>query len=329
MAHREKNCTSQFRCRKCNERHHTTLHIDERRVIKPKQKASVRSWADQVASEESDAISIYASDTGDESHSMNQPIVATEPIAETRPFRTTTQGETETRTFRPPLQHETKKASGSETRTFRPCKNKPRRSETRPFRSHQSIQHPSEGSLVTRPQTLPRHFRSGQLGAQNLLGQTLRPMIAVAPTAVVKIEAGGRLHFVRALIDVCVSTTLIATGLMHELRLPLVQMGNQRGCALCFRGKHGPSTRIMTHAVAVNDLRRLCPSASLDPGIASAYLHIKLADPHFDRSSPVRLVLGADVYADILLPGTLPTSFGPLLGQSTVFGWVLSGICKN
>ncbi|XP_049315667.1 uncharacterized protein LOC125779121 [Bactrocera dorsalis] len=302
--HRSANCPSDARCRRCNEKHHTTLHIGDN----PRRRPTVPqnpSWSEQMSSD--DALSIYASDAGTETRPL-QPAPEEELLetgAETRPFRPSQRGETETRTFRPLLRHERR---SHQRRLHRRQAHNPARLETRSLQLHRASS-----------------FRAGLADRASIATPSLLPTTAVLPTAVVKIEARGRLHLVRALIDACAPTSLIAHDLARELQLVQAHIGGQRGCLVVLRGRHGTNTRISTHVRVMNDYMRISPTTTLDSAIAAPYAHIKLADPNFHKSSPIRLVLGADVYSRIMTQQVMPLTFGQLLAQGSIFGWVLSG----
>lgn len=67
------------------------------------------------------------------------------------------------------------------------------------------------------------------------------------------------------------------------------------------------------------------PKPSLSSDIKDRYSNLALADPHFDISSPIDLLLGGDVYASIMdgrkvsIDNALPSAF------SSIFGWILIG----
>ncbi|XP_053968750.1 uncharacterized protein LOC128870180 [Anastrepha ludens] len=301
MAHKSRNCTNEGRCRRCGDHHHTMLHIPEER----------RSWSQQVAEEDSDAVSVNASDDFSETPIPDQTAAG----AETRPFRTRVDRGLETRPLRPQLQHERRRERGAETRPFRPrtrttlVRQRPRRNARLATRPHQ--------------RALPPAFRAGGL----IPGQALRPVATIMLTAVIKIEAGGRLHLVRALIDACQPVTIISSGLARELGLLSTQVGGQRGCMITIRGKNGNNKRVATHAAVVPGFQRVTPFRGVDPAIAAPYVHMRLADSRFFESTPIRLVIGAELYSSVMMQETLPRSLSTLMAQSSIFGRVLSGVC--
>ncbi|XP_037910069.1 uncharacterized protein LOC119650916 [Hermetia illucens] len=53
--------------------------------------------------------------------------------------------------------------------------------------------------------------------------------------------------------------------------------------------------------------------------------NIQLADPHFDREGHIDLLLGADIYYELLATGQMRLSRNLPLLQNTVFGWIIAG----
>jgi len=52
---------------------------------------------------------------------------------------------------------------------------------------------------------------------------------------------------------------------------------------------------------------------------------LPLSDPKFYESTQIDILIGADELSFILLSGTRPIICGSLLGQETIFGWILTG----
>ncbi|CAI6360469.1 unnamed protein product [Macrosiphum euphorbiae] len=67
------------------------------------------------------------------------------------------------------------------------------------------------------------------------------------------------------------------------------------------------------------------PSQQLPPQLVNKFSHLALADPQFDCTAPVELLLGADVYSRVmdgkrvLLDPSLPAAYG------SIFGWIVIG----
>ncbi|XP_053990216.1 uncharacterized protein LOC128882594 [Hylaeus volcanicus] len=63
------------------------------------------------------------------------------------------------------------------------------------------------------------------------------------------------------------------------------------------------------------------PSVSLPPHLEK----LNLADPQFLLSKPVDLILGADVYGQIIKPNIIRHSSTQLIAQLSIFGWLVIG----
>lgn len=58
-------------------------------------------------------------------------------------------------------------------------------------------------------------------------------------------------------------------------------------------------------------------------------LHLQIARYTHERGCMLRLRGKHGVTPSLIQTGTLPHTFAPLVAQSTVFGWVLSGSCRT
>ncbi|KAH8272613.1 hypothetical protein KR018_004510, partial [Drosophila ironensis] len=88
-----------------------------------------------------------------------------------------------------------------------------------------------------------------------------------------------------------------------------------------------PRLQIEASAFVLPQLVGELPSRPVPPEVLGSLPDIQLADPSFHKSSQIDILIGADMYSSILLGGSRsrPNICGSLLGQETVFGWVLSG----
>lgn len=72
----------------------------------------------------------------------------------------------------------------------------------------------------------------------------------------------------------------------------------------------------------MSKLTSFLPSVALPQSTWPHLKCLKLADPSFMTPTSIDFILGADVYADLILTGLIT---GPPIAQSTIFGWMLSG----
>ena len=156
-------------------------------------------------------------------------------------------------------------------------------------------------------------------------------------TALVDIRGRDGIHRVRALIDPGSESSIITEATQQRLNLPtkasdisiLGVNGTQtaksnKKCLISIINSEVPSESIVTSALILKKLTNNLPSmsfASIDPYELEG---LCLADPTFNNSSQVNLLIGADLYPSIIRNGVKHIA-NSLLAQKTVFGWILSG----
>ncbi|XP_050305067.1 uncharacterized protein LOC126742466 [Anthonomus grandis grandis] len=67
------------------------------------------------------------------------------------------------------------------------------------------------------------------------------------------------------------------------------------------------------------------PSIQINPSTWSHISNLPLSDPQFDKPAPVDLLLGAEIYAQVLKSGRIYGDPGQPVALDTEFGWVLLG----
>lgn len=72
-------------------------------------------------------------------------------------------------------------------------------------------------------------------------------------------------------------------------------------------------------------LTSLLPQRKVKKNVFNSISSLVLADPNFDIPNKIDLLLGADVYGQILLEGLVKGPPGLLIAQNTQLGWILSG----
>ncbi|KAJ8958340.1 hypothetical protein NQ318_017486 [Aromia moschata] len=166
----------------------------------------------------------------------------------------------------------------------------------------------------------------------NALASSLSRQVALLSTALVDVhDSQGHPHTLRVLIDNGSEASFITVKAARNLNLKRqhdkIQIQGiganssifSSGSIHCKISPHGscqPAIHLEAHII---------------PHVASFYSwdhinNLKLADPNFYISRHVDLLLGADVYAQLIRPGLVlapsprcPSAF------NTIFGWVLSG----
>ena len=85
------------------------------------------------------------------------------------------------------------------------------------------------------------------------------------------------------------------------------------------------STLLNMQAIVFPSLTKCLPITSLPKGHWPHMSSLKLADPEFNISKPIDILLGVSAYHEILKPGLILGPKGTLAAQDTLFGWVLLG----
>jgi len=98
-----------------------------------------------------------------------------------------------------------------------------------------------------------------------------------------------------------------------------------RLCYFSIRAPNKPGLQLETVAYVLPELAGKLPPYQI-PRDERIDLHaIPLSDLTFLESSQIDVLIGADILQSVLLSGTRTSICGSLLGQETIFGWVLTG----
>ncbi|CAH2101847.1 unnamed protein product [Euphydryas editha] len=144
----------------------------------------------------------------------------------------------------------------------------------------------------------------------------------------------------RALLDQGSQVTLITENAAQRLNLPRHKMkaavtgvgsimGTSRGMIkLECKSIHSEYT-FQTEALVMHKLINNLPNSTFDAKNWPHLDNIKLADPDFNISGPIDLLLGADIYSNVIIEGVLKHNNNTLVAQQTKLGWILCGATKQ
>ncbi|XP_070527728.1 uncharacterized protein [Cardiocondyla obscurior] len=158
-------------------------------------------------------------------------------------------------------------------------------------------------------------------------------------TARVKISVrSGRSVSVRALLDQGSEATFILESIAQLLRAkkqrsPInisavggVQIGQVRHAInISVSPLHSEAPLISTTALVLNSLTQYAPRHVISLRSMSHISDLSWADPDPTSSDPIHLILGANLYGELILDGVKRGAVGQPLAQRTIFGWILSG----
>ncbi|XP_022225211.1 uncharacterized protein LOC111075970 [Drosophila obscura] len=152
---------------------------------------------------------------------------------------------------------------------------------------------------------------------------------SVLPTAVVVIDTGLKTFEVGALIDPCSPVSRINASLATAFGLSVTRVGAEGACTTFILSKVKSDVRLEVVLTVEPQLQIRTPTRPLGDHVKEHFANMDLADAQFHRPCTISLVLGADVYPKVILPGVVPSTDGFPVAQNTVFGWTLSGTCNT
>lgn len=158
-------------------------------------------------------------------------------------------------------------------------------------------------------------------------------------TAVIIVNANnGRRFRLRALLDQGSHASFITESAVQLLNLKKQRINiaisgiasTSAGVAtsmirLNFTSSHDQSNVFTTNALVLSKLTNHLP---VEPFVPTEWDHLsglQLADPDYFNSSKIDIILGADIYAELLCDGLRIGKLGSPVGQNTLLGWILSG----
>ncbi|XP_011859247.1 PREDICTED: uncharacterized protein LOC105556756 [Vollenhovia emeryi] len=166
----------------------------------------------------------------------------------------------------------------------------------------------------------------------------LSETVLLATAQVGALSSSEEVIRVRALLDQGSEASFVSESVAQLLELPRRPVevslrgisGSRAGAAhsivrLVLRSLVDSRSSVEIDALVLPRLTAPLPACSLKEHALPQLQGLPLADPQFTISNPVDLILGADVYGQILKSGVKRWPASRLVAQNTVFGWVVSG----
>ncbi|XP_043862279.1 uncharacterized protein LOC122756521 [Drosophila santomea] len=116
------------------------------------------------------------------------------------------------------------------------------------------------------------------------------------------------------------NTQTQVSGLNHS-----VSAKSSKLCHFGIRSPTKPGLQLDTEAYVLPELSGKLPSYPIPRNSLKDLPALRWADPTFFESSQIDVLIGADILPSIMMDGTQQNICGSLLGQETIFGWVLTG----
>lgn len=219
-------------------------------------------------------------------------------------------------------------------------------------RRHHSLLHPpggvgsevGEGNSAARAETSSNGVNTAAIQAEgsntpvvSCLTKGSRETVLLT-TALVKAESkNGIYHVVRALLDQGSQGSFVTESLVQYLGLKKIPSKNtvlgvgDKGttstaiAVINLRSRVNPSFKIKVNAYVLKSVTSLLPSSKVARVEWVELNENDLADPYYFRPNKIDILLGAEVYSQVIQHGVKKNTNGTLLAQETTLGWVLSG----
>ncbi|XP_058976757.1 uncharacterized protein LOC131801808 [Musca domestica] len=185
----------------------------------------------------------------------------------------------------------------------------------------------SSGNCATSTGCIPRQVFHTAQNKSVLLGM-----------AVVNIVHQGVLYPARALIDPASESSFISERLQNRLKLPAspakavvsgvsgsLSATANKSCRIQISSPLDNSPTLETSVLVLPTISENLPSFVTNSDLRPQIPDLRLADVNLFEPRPVDLLLGADIYPNIVLDGCRSILSGALLAQNSVFGWLVTG----
>lgn len=143
---------------------------------------------------------------------------------------------------------------------------------------------------------------------------------------------------VRALLDPCSEATFIEERLARKLGTPLeihqlsisgivgLPMDSAKVKTTIFLHSTSQQEPIQVEVYGLHHIGITTPTAALHHS-ANEFNGLTLADPHFATPAKIDIIIGTNIYSQVLRPGIERRN--QLLAQNTIFGWIITGVARG
>lgn len=172
------------------------------------------------------------------------------------------------------------------------------------------------------------NFAKGELQTQNVL----------LATAVIRAKSrNGCKYFIRALLDQGSQASFVTEATVQLLGLERTSVNGwvsglgdgqkriKQMVSLRVESRHHPGKTIQVKAFILSSLTSLLPTSNVRTPDWLELENLPLADPGYASPGKIDVLLGAEVYSEILTNGLIKNPQGNLIAQNTLLGWILSG----
>ncbi|XP_075156468.1 uncharacterized protein LOC142229775 [Haematobia irritans] len=174
--------------------------------------------------------------------------------------------------------------------------------------------------------------RQSESRSQPMVRERLSPrskMHVFMPTALARVLTQDGPQKARLMLNSAGLQTVILRSLVDRLHLRTTRKNDREYCIINLQSYHDPSAKVQIIGVVKSHFNTPLPPETTEKKLQRVYDHLTpLADPHFFRPSNVEVSIANDQLSKIILAGLVQTSTTMPIAQSSIFGWIISGVCR-
>ncbi|XP_076377131.1 uncharacterized protein LOC117220354 [Megalopta genalis] len=202
---------------------------------------------------------------------------------------------------------------------------------------HHTLLHKEAASAA--PESSPQEELPGSFNAhvlQSHAANVLTECTVLSTASVLIGDSKGKYHECRALLDVGSQANFVTTAFCERIGLPrraidatvgslgLTKNPIRSSAQLAMKSRIGNFKSALT-CLVMDTITEELPNVALNKIRITTPPGILPADPHFQTTGPVDLLIGAGLFWDLLCIGRVRVGVGNLMWQKTLLGWVLGG----
>lgn len=200
-------------------------------------------------------------------------------------------------------------------------------------KTHHTLIHEAETELTSN-KNIPSSTPSTSYGVNNVTNEEKEVLLTTVLLNVKTID--GNCIKLRGLLDQGSQVSLITEDAAQRLRLQRRKVsavvsgvgtlsGNCKGAVNVECQSIHSDYKFNFEALVMKRLISNLPTASFSISNWDYLENLKLADPQFNMSGPIDLLLGADIYSELILNGVIRSDQRYPVAQQTKVGWILCG----
>lgn len=201
---------------------------------------------------------------------------------------------------------------------------------------HHVLLHLDTSSIDVGEHTIPAPEPSKDVLSLTSVGTSHNVMLG---TALVQIrDNSGSMYIVRALIDGCSQISALTSKCVERLGLkvkrwtaPITSLAGVAvpkvvGHVKCtVTPRYVDSLQLQTTAWVLDSITKFMPTQPLPIVFKDLYSHLAMADPNFAKPGPVDMLIGANLYPEVMENGKVIVKKNCPAAFNTIFGWIIVG----